>query len=392
LIDSKQQRAVLILADGVRFEGYACGNPGVTVGEVCFNTSMTGYQEILTDPSYAGQIITMTYPEMGNYGVNPADVESRKVHARGLVVRDTSPMPSNWRSTATLEEFLVEQGVTAIRGVDTRALTRHIRDKGAQPAVIVSPVQSTADEEKGVAALQADPGIVNVDMVCEVTCGNAYEWDRGIEPMPGQGVPEVTPAYKVVAYDFGVKESILRQLVANGCEVHVVPANTSGQDAMSMNPDGIFLSNGPGDPSAVEGAIDAVRSLIGQVPMFGICLGHQIMALALGGRTFKLKFGHRGGNQPVLDVSSGRVEITAQNHGFAVDDESLPAGTKITHINLNDRTVEGFEHPDKKLFSVQYHPEASPGPHDAYPHFQRFVSLMKANKATLSQKSFASRT
>jgi carbamoyl-phosphate synthase small subunit len=376
-LTNRRQRAVLLLDDGTRFEGESCGAQGIAVGEVCFNTSMTGYQEILTDPSYAGQIITMTYPEMGNYGVNPADLESRKVHARGLVVRETSPIPSNWRATATLEEFLVAEGVVAIQGVDTRALTRHIRSKGARPGVIVSPLESPADEERAMEALQNDPGINDVDMVQEVTCQETHVWTSTVE-MGRRGVDSLPDApYRVVAYDFGIKESILGQLVANGCEVTVVPATTTAKDVLAMNPEGIFLSNGPGDPSAVHGAINAVKELIGKLPMFGICLGHQIMALALGGRTFKLKFGHRGANQPVLDVKSGRVEITAQNHGFAVDDDSLPEDAIVTHINLNDQTVEGFEHRNLQLFSVQYHPEASPGPHDAYPHFRRFVQLIE---------------
>ncbi|HIA00496.1 MAG TPA: glutamine-hydrolyzing carbamoyl-phosphate synthase small subunit [Myxococcales bacterium] len=377
---SGRQRAVLLLDDGSRYEGETCGATGIAVGEICFNTSMTGYQEILTDPSYAGQIITMTYPEMGNYGVNPADLESRKIHARGLIVRETSPVPSNWRATATLEEFLIAENIVAIQGVDTRALTRHIRSTGARPGVIISPVESPADEERGLEALRNDPGIVDVDMVREVTCKQSRNWTDKVE-LGRRGVDTLaTPPYRVVAYDFGIKESILGQLTANGCEVTVVPASTTASEVLAMNPEGIFLSNGPGDPSAVHGAIDAVKELIGKLPMFGICLGHQIMALALGGRTYKLKFGHRGANQPVLDVRSGRVEITAQNHGFAVDDDSLPDGAVITHVNLNDKTVEGFEHPDLQLFSVQYHPEASPGPHDAYPHFRRFAGLMQTQR------------
>ena len=380
-IGERRGRALLMLADGTRFDGEVCGRQGITVGEVCFNTSMTGYQEILTDPSYAGQIITMTYPEMGNYGVNPADLESRRVHATGLVVRETSPVPSNWRATATLEEFLERQGVVAIRGVDTRELTRHIRTHGAQAGVIVSPCRDTADIERGQEALRADPGIVGRDLARMVSCEEPYRWSEGLHETVKSPSPRPAVPYRVVAYDFGIKESILRHLHDVGCDVHVVPAHTPASEVMGMRPEGIFLSNGPGDPSAVHSAIDAVRSLIGEVPMFGICLGHQIMALALGGRTFKLKFGHRGGNQPVIDVATGRIEITAQNHGFAVEDDSLPAGARITHLNLNDRTVEGFEHTDLELFSVQYHPEASPGPHDAHPHFTRFAERMASARA-----------
>jgi carbamoyl-phosphate synthase small subunit len=381
-IGKPRERAVLILDDGTRFTGESCGARGITVGEVCFNTSMTGYQEILTDPSYAGQIITMTYPEMGNYGVNPNDVESRRVHARGLIVRETSPVTSNWRATATLEEYLKDNDVIGIRGVDTRAVTRHIRESGAQPGVIVSPAPDEAAEQRGREILANDPGIVGVNMVREVTCQQRYCWG-GEGPFGGERDPESTDEsrpFSVVAYDFGIKENILRHLAGSGCRVHVVPADTSATEVLGLKPDGIFLSNGPGDPSAVTGAIEAVRELIGKVPMFGICLGHQIMALALGGKTYKLKFGHRGGNQPVLVLDSGRVEITAQNHGFAVDDNSLPEGVRVTHVNLNDKTVEGFEHTDLMLYSVQYHPEASPGPHDAHPHFDRFTSLMALHR------------
>lgn len=375
------QPAVLLLDDGTRFEGESCGAKGITVGEVCFNTSMTGYQEILTDPSYAGQIITMTYPEMGNYGVNATDIESRMIHARGLIVRDTSPVPSNWRATASLEDFLIQNNVVGIRGIDTRALTRHIRTTGARPGVIVSPVSTPADEEKGLQALRSEPDIVGQNLVELVTCKETYLWE-GKLPYGHEGNKPPTDApYEVVAYDFGIKENILRHLSAANCRVHVVPASTSAQTVLDMKPEGIFLSNGPGDPSAVHRAIEAVRDLVGQLPMFGICLGHQIMALAMGSTTFKLKFGHRGGNQPVLDVATGRVEITAQNHGFAVQEDSLPTGVRITHTNLNDQTVEGFEHPEQMLFSLQHHPEASPGPHDSHPHFQRFADMMQRRRA-----------
>jgi len=380
-LGDQKKRAILLLDDGTRFEGESCGATGISVGEVCFNTSMTGYQEILTDPSYAGQIITMTYPEMGNYGVNAADVESRTVHARGLIVRETSPVPSNWRATATLEDYLVEHQIVGIQGIDTRALTRHLRITGARPGVIVSPVETEADEKAAMKALQDDPGIVGQDLASVVSCEAGYDWE-GKLPYGHQGpdIPKEGP-FRVVAYDFGVKENILRHLTAAGCSVHVVPADTPADTVLAMKPEGVFLSNGPGDPSAVTDAIESVRQLVGKLPMFGICLGHQIMALAMGGRTFKLKFGHRGGNQPVLDVASGRVEITAQNHGFAVDESSLPDGVVVTHVNLNDKTVEGFAHPDQQLFSLQHHPEASPGPHDSHPHFQRFADMMAAARS-----------
>jgi carbamoyl-phosphate synthase small subunit len=375
-----REKAILVLDDETTFDGYACGKRGVAVGEVCFNTSMTGYQEILTDPSYAGQIITMTYPEMGNYGVNEADLESRRVHATGLVVRETSPVPSNWRATATLEEFLVHQNVVAISGVDTRALTRHIRTTGARPGAIVSPVSGKEDVQRAQQALHDYPGMVGADLASVVTCDEPWRWSGALPHGSIARTDIPAKPYRVVAYDFGIKESILRHLAAVGCDVEVVPANTPAKDVLARAPEGIFLSNGPGDPSAVHAAIEAVRELVGKVPMFGICLGHQIMALALGAKTYKLKFGHRGGNQPVLDVASGRVEITAQNHGFAVEEKTLPSDARVTHINLNDQTVEGFEHPDKMLYSVQHHPEASPGPHDAHPHFERFVALMAQHR------------
>ena len=379
-IGKRKDKALLLLSDGTRFEGVACGARGVTVGEVCFNTSMTGYQEILTDPSYAGQIITMTYPEMGNYGVNLADVESAKVHATGLVVRETSPVPSNWRATDTLETFLEQQGVVAISGVDTRALTRHIRSTGAKPGAIVSPWRSGEDDERATRAMAEFPALVGRDLASEVCTRATYCWSGGA---PLGDDTEVRPEhpYRVVAYDFGCKESILRHLYRVGCDVTVVPANTPAAEVLARDPEGIFLSNGPGDPSAVSGGISAVRQLIGHVPMFGICLGHQIMALALGARTYKLKFGHRGGNQPVMDLRTGRVEITAQNHGFAVQADSMPDGAVVTHTNLNDGTIEGFEHTAKMLYSVQYHPEASPGPHDAHPHFEHFAALMAARRS-----------
>ena len=377
IFGDKVERAVLLMDDGRVFEGQAFGKRGVAVGEVCFNTSMTGYQEILTDPSYAGQIITMTYPEQGNYGVNPADVESRQVFARGMVIRDCSPAPSNWRSTQTLGDYLEARDVVGIAGVDTRAVTRHVRDTGARPGAIISPCLGDEDLALGRAALDVFPGLVNADLASEVTAERAYSWSGELPP----GLEPVEPApqtpYRVIAYDFGIKESILKHLKRVGCDVEVVPANTSASEVLARNPDGVFLSNGPGDPAAVTDGIAAVKGLLGKVPMFGICLGHQIMALALGAETFKLKFGHRGGNQPVMNLDTGRVEITAQNHGFAVKESTIPDGARVTHVNLNDRTIEGFEHPNLNIFSVQYHPEASPGPHDAHPHFSRFTKLMQ---------------
>ena len=306
-LGNQKERAVLVLDDGTRFDGERCGATGIRAGEVCFNTSMTGYQEILTDPSYAGQIITMTYPEMGNYGVNAGDMESRAVHARGLIVRDTSPVPSNWRATSTLEEYLQEHDIVGIKGIDTRALTRHLRITGARPGVIISPVENEADIEKGLAALQAEPSMTGQDLASIVTCKDEYEW-AGELPYGHEGteIPASGP-YRVIAYDFGVKENILRHLSAAGCSVHVVPADTPAEKVLNMKPEGVFLSNGPGDPSAVTHAIDAVRQLVGKFPMFGICLGHQIMALAMGGTTYKLKFGHRGGNQPILRSEERRV-------------------------------------------------------------------------------------
>ncbi len=377
IFGSTAERAVLLLDDGRIFEGQSFGKRGISVGEVCFNTSMTGYQEILTDPSYAGQIITLTYPEQGNYGVNPGDVESRQVFARGLIIRDCSPVPSNWRSTQTLDEYLETSDVVGISGIDTRALTRHVRETGARPGVIISPCKGEEDIQTGREALAAFGGLVDADLASEVTTKTEYRWSGDLPPGLLPVTPEPTPRYHVIAYDFGVKESILKHLKRVGCDVDVVPANTSASDVLARKPDGVFLSNGPGDPAAVTDAIEAVKELVGKVPMFGICLGHQIMALALGAETFKLKFGHRGGNQPVMHIPTGRVEITAQNHGFAVKAGTMPEGSSVTHIHLNDQTIAGFEHVGLNLFSVQYHPEASPGPHDAHPHFIRFTQLMK---------------
>jgi carbamoyl-phosphate synthase small subunit len=374
--------AILALADGTVFRGHAFGADGEAVGEVVFNTSMTGYQEILTDPSYRGQLVAMTYPEIGNVGVNREDVESRAPYVEGFIVKEYWEPPSNWRAEEPLGEYLRRQGIVGIHGIDTRALVRRLRDAGAQEGVI-----STVDlaPDRLVEKAKASPGLIGRDLVKEVTCTEPYEWEEGPWTL-GQGYARPAPPaaggaavgrqYRVVAYDYGIKRNILRNLVGVGCRVRVVPAETPAADVLALAPDGVFLSNGPGDPDAVPYAREAVAKLVGRVPIFGICLGHQIMGLALGGKTYKLKFGHHGGNQPVKDLRTGKVEITAQNHGFAVDVESLHGLAELTHVNLNDQTVEGLAHKTLPLFSVQYHPESSPGPHDARYLFRRFVELM----------------
>jgi carbamoyl-phosphate synthase small subunit len=373
--------AVIALQDGTLFHGQALGKRGLARGEVVFNTAMTGYQEILTDPSYAGQIVTMTYPEMGNYGVNAEDPESRRVFAAGLIVRNVSPVVSNYRGTQDLDTYLNEHDAVGITGVDTRALVRHIRSAGAQPGCVISPAPS--DEE--ARRLAADvPSLVGVDLVKGVTTPEPYQWTEGVQPLHPDEPPATVEAparpYRVVAYDFGVKNSILRHLVQRGCDVTVVPAYTTAEEALALEPDGIFLSNGPGDPGAVAGVREEIAGLIGKRPIFGICLGHQILALALGGRTYKLKFGHRGANHPVRHEHTRAVEITSQNHGFAVDAASLPEGCRVTHINLNDQTVAGVDAPALRCYSVQYHPEASPGPHDAHYLFEPFIEMMKNHR------------
>jgi carbamoyl-phosphate synthase small subunit len=373
--------AVLALADGTVFRGRAFGAVGEAVGELVFNTSMTGYQEILTDPSYEGQLVAMTYPEIGNVGVNREDVESRRPYVRGFVVREYREAPSSWRAEESLGSYLARHGIPGIEGLDTRALVRHLRDHGSQEAVLSS---ADLDADRLVRKAKASPGLVGRDLVREVTCAAVYEWTEGPWRL-GRGYTTAAEAaaerggepLDVVAYDFGIKWNILRNLVGSGCRVRVVPAYTPAKDVLAMRPDGVFLSNGPGDPDAVAGAPEAVAGLLGKVPVFGICLGHQILGLALGGKTYKLKFGHHGGNQPVKDLTTGKVEITAQNHGFAVDVDSLRGKGEITHVNLNDRTCEGLVVRGQPTFSVQYHPEASPGPHDARYLFRRFVDLME---------------
>jgi len=357
-------KAVLALEDGVVFEGRSVGAEGEASGEVVFNTSMTGYQEILTDPSYAGQIITMTYPQIGNYGVNEEDVESRQPFCRGFVMRECCFEPSNYRATQSLPEYLKANGIVALDGVDTRKLTRHIRLEGAMKGVI-STVDM--DHESLVAKAKAAPSMAGSDYVKEVTIKEAYEWN-----------PEFKGKYRVVALDYGIKFNILRMLESVGCNVVVMPADSSAEAILAQNPDGVFLSNGPGDPAAVDYLYPALETLIPRKPIFGICLGHQILAHALGGKTFKLKFGHHGGNQPVYDNTLQHVEISCQNHGFAVDSNSMDTDqVTITHLNLNDQSVEGLQHKTLPVFSVQYHPESAPGPHDSRHLFERFVKNME---------------
>jgi len=369
-------KALLALADGTVFEGESFGAEGEAVGEVVFNTSMTGYQEILTDPSYCGQLVAMTYPEIGNVGVNAEDVESTRPFLQGFIVKEYWDQPSNWRARQTLREYLVSNRIPAIQGIDTRALVRHIRERGAQEAVLST---TDLDPKRVVEKAKASPGLIGRDLVKEVTCREPYDWNEADWSLSGGYARSDTGAGGplVIAYDYGIKRNILRNLVASGCRVRVLPATTPSAEALALGPDGIFLSNGPGDPDVGPYA-GIVREFIGKRPIFGICLGHQILGLALGGRTYKLKFGHHGGNQPVMDLTTRKTEITSQNHGFAVDVDSLEGVAQLTHINLNDRTVEGLAKPDASLFSVQYHPEASPGPHDAHYLFARFLKMIEA--------------
>jgi carbamoyl-phosphate synthase small subunit len=382
-------KAMLALADGTVFTGASFGAEGEAVGEVVFNTSLTGYQEIVTDPSYKGQMVTMTYPEIGNVGANPEDVESRRPFVEGFIVKEYWERQSNWRARQSLGSYLKAHGIVGIQGIDTRALVRHLRDHGAQEGVI-STVD--LDSQRLVAKAKAAPSLVGRDLVKEVTCSAPYDWTQGqwelgsgYREASGQGGEKDelqhsalgTQHFFVVAYDYGIKFNILRNLVEAGCRVRVVPAHTPAQDVLALNPDGVFLSNGPGDPDAVPYARKHVTALIGKLPIFGICLGHQILGLALGGNTYKLKFGHHGGNHPVMDMTTRKVEITSQNHGFCVDVDSLRGRAETTHLNLNDKTVEGLAHKDYPLFSVQYHPESSPGPHDAHYLFRRFIQLME---------------
>jgi carbamoyl-phosphate synthase small subunit len=366
--------AVLVLRDGRVFRGEALGARGEATGEVIFNTAMSGYQEILTDPSYRGQIVTMTYPLIGNYGLNDEDVESRRPWVNGLIVKEASPYPSSWRGRISLDQYLKNHGIVGLQGIDTRALTRHLRDHGSQDGIIASDDLDVDRLRRRVAAL---PHIVGQDLVKDVTVDAPHGWSEGAWRLD-RGYTTPPPArFTVVAYDAGIKLNILRQLRTAGCEVIVVPASTPAAGVLERKPDGVFLSNGPGDPEGVPYLVESVRGLLGKVPIFGICLGHQIIGLAAGGRTYKLPFGHHGANHPVRDLATGRIEITSQNHNFAVDPASVAAGGwEPTHVNLNDDTCEGLRHRELPVFCVQYHPEASPGPHDASYLFGRFTDLM----------------
>jgi len=359
------KKAIIALEDGKTFEGVSFGSRGQREGECVFNTSMTGYQEILTDPSYKGQIITMTYPLIGNYGVNPEDIESSQIQVEGFIVKELSKVYSNFRAKMSLDEYLKKENIPGIEGIDTRALTRHIRLAGAMKAVIST---ECFDAKTLIKKARESVGLLGRDMVKRVTCKSSYSWTKSRKDKK----------YKVVAMDFGVKYNILRILDSLGCDVTVVPASTTAEEVLSYKPDGLFLSNGPGDPEGVPYAVSTIQKLLGKLPIFGICLGHQLLGLAFGGKTYKLKFGHRGANHPVKDLKTGKIDITSQNHGFCVDMESLDKKeVEFTHINLNDKTVEGIRHKKFPVYSVQYHPEASPGPHDAEHLFEEFVRLMK---------------
>ena len=380
------KKAILALESGAWFEGIAVGAGGEAGGEVVFNTSMTGYQEVLTDPSYAGQVVTMTCPEIGNYGVVEQDVESRAPQVAGFIVREASRIASNWRATGTLRDYLETHGIVAIADIDTRALTRTLRSGGVLRGVIAT---ADVDPDRAVERARSLPAMEGMDLVTRVTCQAPFDWspeksDPGLDageefgPDPGR---RATRPRRVAAYDFGMKWNILRRLAAHGCDVRVFPATAPARDLLAIDPDGIFLSNGPGDPAALDYAVANVRELVAaDVPMFGICLGHQVIGLALGGKTFKLKFGHRGANHPVKHLATGKIEITSQNHGFAIDPDSLPDDVHVTHLNLYDGTVEGLRHTSRPVFAVQYHPEASPGPHDADYLFGLFLDAMEARR------------
>lgn len=378
-------KAILALEDGRLFEGRAFGASGTTTGEICFNTSMTGYQEVITDPSYRGQIVAMTYPQIGNYGVTPEDAESAGPHVRGFVIGELSPVASNWRSRQSLPEYFTEHGVLGIEHVDTRALTKHLRSLGAMRACLTTELSA----EAAVATAQAAPSMEGMDYVQEVSTPANYAWEADSRRFALSNAStghlenylELPPVkHRIVAFDFGIKWNILRRLRQAGFEVEVLNSRTPASEVLARNPDGIFLSNGPGDPAALGYIHEEIKKLIGKKPVFGICLGNQILGHVFGGKTYKLKFGHRGGNQPVKDLRSGRISITSQNHGFAVCPDSLPSNVEVTHINLNDDTVEGIRHKEMPVFSVQYHPEAAPGPHDASYFFEEFAALIDSTK------------
>ncbi|MCX7712444.1 MAG: glutamine-hydrolyzing carbamoyl-phosphate synthase small subunit [Chthoniobacterales bacterium] len=402
--DLEESPAILALEDGRVFEGISFGAKGTATGEVCFNTSMTGYQEILTDPSYRGQIVTMTYPEIGNYGVNSIDEECDCPQVRGFVIAELSPIVSSWRATESLDSYLRRHSIPGIRGVDTRALTKHLRKSGAMRGCITSDF---LDKKMAIQIAQECPPMEGADFVRDVTPACATDWDfdslasrKWLQKKyffdkevqfdeVGNCFEPLSPVlFFVVVLDFGVKRNILRLLRQNGCKVRRVPSTTSAEEILSLNPDGVLLSNGPGDPAALTYAHKTIRELVGKVPIFGICLGHQLLALALGGRTFKLKFGHRGANHPILDTTTKKIAITSQNHGFAVDPNSLPPELEITHWNLNDHTVAGLQHRKFAAFSVQYHPEASPGPHDSEDLFRRFIESVRQEKKSKGRKFY----
>jgi len=375
---------VLALEDGTVFEGVSFGAPAERTGEVVFNTAITGYEEVFTDPSYSGQIVVLTNPQIGNYGANEDDKESARPYIEGLVVREFSPLASNWRAGETAQQFLTNADVPVISGIDTRALVLHLRSRGVMRGVLsaTSPSAKTVDTKALVEKARKSPSMTGLDLATRVSTSERYIWDRSAvvcSPSEAVGAP-AEPRYHVVAYDFGIKRNILRMLVQQGCRLTVVPAGTTAEDVLGLKPDGVFLSNGPGDPEPLTTQAAQVRKLIGRVPIFGICLGHQILGLALGGKTYKLKFGHRGANHPVINKITNRVEITSHNHGFAVDPDSLNLNElEITHVNLNDETLEGFRHRNHPVFCVQYHPEAAPGPHDSHYLFGDFVTLMEQN-------------
>jgi carbamoyl-phosphate synthase small subunit len=372
--------AVLALEDGTVFEGQSFGAPVERTGEVVFNTAITGYQEVFTDPSYSGQIVVLTNPQIGNYGANENDSESSRPYIEGLAVREFSPLSSNWRSDETAQSFLTSNGVPVISGIDTRALVLHLRSRGVMRGVLSS---ISTDAKELVERAKKSPSMTGLDLATRVSTKEQYAWDHGTIPAsPSEDVGDpAEPRFHVVAYDFGIKRNILRMLVQSGSRVTVVPAGTKAEDVLALKPSGVFLSNGPGDPEPLTYQAEQVRKLVGKTPIFGICLGHQILGLALGGKTYKLKFGHRGANHPVLNKVSGRVEITSHNHGFAVDPDSLNLNEiEVTHMNLNDSTLEGFRHRNHPVFCVQYHPEAAPGPHDSHYLFGDFVKLMEGGK------------